>query len=50
MGTHPRRRVAALARGAAVNAPNKTGVTPLIAAEKNGFPEIATLLKQHGAR
>jgi ankyrin repeat protein len=39
-----------VARGADVNARNKAGVTPLAAAEKNGFPEIATLLKLHGAR
>jgi len=39
-----------LDRGASVNAANKTGVTPLAAAEKNGFPEIAALLRQRGAR
>jgi ankyrin repeat protein len=38
-----------LARGADVNARNKAGVTPLVAAEKNGFPEAAAILKQHGA-
>jgi ankyrin repeat protein len=39
-----------VARGADVNASNKAGVTPLAAAEKNGFPEAAAILKQHGAR
>ena len=39
-----------LARGAAVNAANKAGATPLMAAEKNGFPEVVALLKAHGAR
>jgi cytohesin len=39
-----------VARGADVNARNKAGVTPLAAAEKNGFPEAAAILKQHGAR
>jgi ankyrin repeat protein len=39
-----------VARGADVNARNKAGVTPLAAAEKNGFPEVAAILKQHGAR
>jgi ankyrin repeat protein len=38
------------ARGADVNARTKAGVTPLAAAEKNGFSEVAAILKQHGAR
>jgi cytohesin len=37
-------------RGADVNARNKGGDTPLAAAVKNGFPEAAAILKQHGAR
>ena len=39
-----------IARGADVNAENKAGVTPLTAAEKNGFSETAAVLKQHGAK
>jgi len=39
-----------IARGGDVNARNKSGTTPLAAAEANGFPEIVKLLKQHGAR
>ena len=34
-----------IARGADVNARNKAGVTPLAAAEKNGFSETAAVLK-----
>ena len=34
-----------IARGADVNAGNKTGVTPLAAAEKNGFSETAAVLE-----
>ena len=30
--------------------PNKTGVTPLTAAEKNGFPEVVALLRAHGGK
>ena len=37
-------------RGADVNAGNRAGVTPMAAAAKNGFPEAAAILKQHGAR
>jgi ankyrin repeat protein len=37
-------------RGADVNAGTKAGVRPLAAAEKNGFPAAAAILKQHGAR
>ena len=39
-----------IARGADVNAKNKTSVTPLAASEKNGFAETAKLLRQHGAK
>jgi len=39
-----------IARGANVNAGNKAGVTPLAAAEKNGFSETAAVLRQHGAK
>jgi ankyrin repeat protein len=39
-----------VARGADINARSKAGVTPLAAAEKNGFQETAAFLKQHGAR
>ena len=39
-----------IARGADVNAKSKSGVTPLAAAEKNGFAETAKVLRQHGAR
>jgi ankyrin repeat protein len=35
-----------LSRGAEINAKNKSGVTPLQAAEKNGFAETAALLKR----
>ena len=39
-----------IARGADVNAKNQSGGTPLQAAEKNGFTEIARVLRAHGAR
>jgi ankyrin repeat protein len=39
-----------LARGAEINARSKAGVTPLQAAEKNGFTQTARLLRQHGAK
>jgi ankyrin repeat protein len=39
-----------IARGADINAGNKTGVTPLATAEKNGFSETAAVLRQHGAK
>lgn len=37
-------------KGADVNARNKTGKTPLAAAEENGFTEVAAALRARGAR
>jgi ankyrin repeat protein len=37
-------------RGADVNARNKSGLTPLRAAEGNGFADIAKILRAHGAQ
>jgi ankyrin repeat protein len=37
-------------KGADVNARNKSGKTPLAAAEENGFPEIAAALRARAAK
>ena len=37
-------------KGADVNARNKSGKTPLAAAEENGFTEVAAFLRAHGAK
>jgi ankyrin repeat protein len=39
-----------LARGAVVNAANKSGATPLHAAMANGFGQVAAVLRAHGAK
>jgi ankyrin repeat protein len=39
-----------LARGAAVNAANKSGATPFHAAMANGFGQVAAVLRAHGAK
>jgi ankyrin repeat protein len=38
-----------IARGADVNARNRSGGTPLQAAVANGFAGVARILKEHGA-
>jgi ankyrin repeat protein len=39
-----------IARGAELNARNKSGVTPLAAAVANRFSETAAILRKHGAQ